>query len=86
MSTKSREYQALALLGPGTTEREWEPRVLLAHVIADKVFNELAGREIPTEGGAVAPGFIRRLEAEIKQALPSVAAMGRCALVCLRSR
>ena len=70
MSTKSREYQALALLGPGETDREWEPRVLLARAIADKVFND-AGREIPTDGGAVSPGFIRRLEAEIKQALPS---------------
>lgn len=71
MSTRSKEYQALALLGPGATDREWEPRVLLAHAIADKVFNELAGREIPTEGGAVSAGFISRLEAEIKQALPS---------------
>ena len=58
-------------MGPGATDREWEPRVLLAHAIADKVFNELAGREIPTEGGAVSAGFISRLEAEIKQALPS---------------
>ncbi len=58
--SKSREYQALALLGPGTTEREWQTRLLLAHAIADKVVSRYAGEEIPTEGGAVLPAYVRR--------------------------
>ena len=70
MSTKSREYQALALLGPGTTEREWQIRLLLAHAIADKVVSKYAGEEIPTEGGAVSPAYVRRRQAEMKEELP----------------
>ena len=70
MSTKSREYRALEILGPGTTAREWEPRILLAHAICDKVLAAHAGEEIPTEGGVVLPSFLRKLEAEMKQELP----------------
>jgi len=70
MSTKSRDYLVLEILGPGTTEREWEPRILLAHAICDKVLAAHVGEEIPTEGGVVLPSFLRRLEDEIKQSLP----------------
>ena len=68
--SKSREYQALALLGPGTTEREWQTRLLLAHAIADKVVSKYAGEEIPTEGGAALPAYVRRRQAEMKEELP----------------
>ena len=70
MSTRSKEYQALALLGPGTTEREWQIRLLLAHAIADKVVSKYAGEEIPTEGGAALPAYVRRRQAEMKEELP----------------
>ena len=70
MITKSREYQALALLGPGATDREWQTRLLLAHAIADKVVSKYAGEEIPTEGGAVSPAYVRRRQAEMKEELP----------------
>ena len=70
MNTKSREYLALEILGPGATDREWEARVLLAHALCDKVLGAHAGEEIPTEGGVVLPSFLRRLEDEMKQGLP----------------
>jgi len=70
MSTRSKEYQALELLGPWTNDREWEQRVLLAHAIADKVISGRGRQEIPIEGGAVLPAFVRGLEAEIRQELP----------------
>ena len=70
MNTKSRDYLVLEMLGPGTTAREWEPRLLLAHAIADSVVAKHSREEIPTASGAALPAYVRKLEAEMQGELP----------------
>ena len=40
MSTKSREYQALALLGPGDCKWSWAARISLAHFAARRAIEK----------------------------------------------
>ena len=37
MSTRSKEYQALALLGPGATDREWLYKTLKGYQDSDSI-------------------------------------------------
>jgi len=67
MSTKSREYQALALLGPGTTEQSWTPRLGLASLLAWMAITE-AKPALKNHGSVVA--MARQIEQIAQEAIP----------------
>jgi len=67
MSTKSREYQALELLGPGDSEESWRPRLGLASFIA---WAAIAKQKASIGVGESLSYAIRRLEVVAQAEIP----------------
>jgi hypothetical protein len=67
MSTKSREYQALELLGPGDSEPSWTPRLGLASLLAWMAITE-ARAQIKNHGSVAA--MARQIEQLAQAAIP----------------
>ena len=71
MITKSREYQALALLGPGTDPESWAVRMALAGLIVNQELKSSLGEAMELlPSGALAPLYKMRLERQAMNALP----------------
>jgi hypothetical protein len=69
--SKSREYQALALLGPGTDPESWAVRMALASLIVNQELQSSLGEAMELlPSGALAPLYKLRLERQAMNALP----------------
>ena len=70
---KSREYQALEILGPAPfgDDDDWAPRLLLAQVLVGRALKAFVGEAIPlTPEGEIEQAKLCSLQALADQALP----------------
>ena len=68
MITKSREYQALALLGPARDDESWRPRLELAKYIA---WAAIAKQQVSIGVGESLSYAMRRLEHVAQAEIPA---------------
>ena len=70
---KSREYQALEILGPALVDddEDWAPRLLLAQILVGRSLRSVVDEVIPlTPEGEIEPSKHHSLEALANRALP----------------
>jgi len=70
---RSREYQALEILGPAPfgDADDWAPRLLLAQMLVGRCLKAFLGEAIPlTPEGEIEPSRVCSLQALADQALP----------------
>ena len=71
MSTKSREYQALELLGPGTDPESWAVRMALAGlVVSQELQSSVGDKMLMTQQGQLEECYRVNLERQAMNALP----------------